>query len=141
MILSTDTKALQLILNIRHFLDKITGLCLAQDYVTPLIQGTAATLIFSTMLFDFPYLRKQNSKYTRLELPKNILIQAAAVGLLQAVQQLIEFGYPADESGKGITTLYNASARGFPDICALLIKASVPVDTKRGHWGCALQAA
>lgn len=74
MILSTDTKALQLILNIRHFLDKITGLCLAQDYVTPLIQGTAATLIFSTMLFDFPYLQKQNSKYTRLELPKNILI-------------------------------------------------------------------
>lgn len=54
---------------------------------------------------------------------------------------MIEFGYPANESGKGITALYNASARGFPDICALLIKASVPVDTKRGHWGCALQAA
>lgn len=84
MVLSIDVEALQLILNIRHFLDKITGLCLAQDYVTPLIQGTAAMLIFSTMLFDLPYLQKQNSEYTRLRLPKNILIWTAAVGLLQA---------------------------------------------------------
>lgn len=75
MILSMDTKALQLILKSnRHFLDKITGLCLAHDYVTPLIQGNAAMLIFSTMLFDLPYLHKQNSKFTRPGFPKNILI-------------------------------------------------------------------
>ena len=54
---------------------------------------------------------------------------------------MIEFGYLADESGKGIRALYKASAPGFPDNCALLIKASVPVDTRRGHWGGALQAA
>lgn len=48
---------------------------------------------------------------------------------------MIEFGYLADKSGKGITTLYKASAPGFLDICVLLIKALVPVDTRKGHWG------
>lgn len=76
-----------------------------------------------------------------LNFQRNILILATAGGLLQAAQQLIESEYPADErTEEGITALYNASARGFSDICILLIKASVSVNI-RGHWGCALLAA
>lgn len=122
MILSMDTETLQLILNIRLLFDENTGHSREQDRYT-LTQGNAATLIYSSMLFDLPYINAENSKYRRLKLPKNILILAAAGGLLQAVQQLIESGYPADERAEeGITALYHASARSFSEICILLTK-------------------
>lgn len=60
---------IQLILNIRLLFDENTGHSREQDRYT-LTQGNAATLIYSSMLFDLPYINAENSKYRRLKLPK-----------------------------------------------------------------------
>lgn len=69
IILSMDTETLQLILNIRLLFDENTGHSRGQDRYT-LTQGLAATLIYSSMLLDLPYINAENSQYRRLKLPK-----------------------------------------------------------------------
>lgn len=69
MILSMDIETLQLILNIRLLSDENTGHSREQDRYT-LTQGNAAMLIYSSMLFDLPYINYENSKTGGLNFQK-----------------------------------------------------------------------
>jgi ankyrin repeat protein len=100
---------------------------------------TAATIVFSTSLFDVPALRQQ---WTNGSIPQYVLHLAASGGHASAVLRLLEVGCDIDEKdAEQRTPLYHACYNTNLDIVKILLNAAAEINAQGGYFGNALQAA
>ena len=133
--LSIDTKALAAILQVRSVRKDFYNMP-SSDYR----QVDAMAMIYSTELFNLPYMRK--TKWMQQQAYESLLHYVATGGLLDAIEHLIKTGLSVNAKDEnGVMALYYASENGHYNIYQFLLQNWVDINAKGGYFGCALQAA
>jgi ankyrin repeat protein len=102
---------------------------------------TAATVVFSTGLFDVSALRQQ---WTNGLIPQYALHLAAAGGLASAVSRVLEVEVECDineRDAEQCTPLYHACFHTNLDTIKILLNKKAEINAQGGHLGNALQVA
>jgi ankyrin repeat protein len=138
-LLLQDDRYLAAVLQIKVLRERLNYYDLGDHFNGMQFPVTAATIVFSTSLFDVPALRQQ---WTNGSIPQYALHLAASGGLVSAVSRLLEMECGVNERDvEQRTPLYHACFNTNLDTAKLLLNTKAEVNAQGGDFGNALQAA